>query len=191
MKKTAVIFSLPVLLFLGLCLLLVGYVVYQKDQLHRRDADTLVAVATKLGYSADNQINFYTSRATFGAYDLIAVVFYSPDSLEQFSDKVNSLGFIQKYRFYGDQANILFLEFKVNYGPPKKIVTLNNHYLQADFGAGYPAPIVTNWVLKDAQGRIFDVYYAQPPSAQDVWLYDGKPLSGNIIVVVLDRQSVK
>lgn len=190
MKKPAVALSLLVLTPLVVCLLAVGYFLVRREYLYRRDVDILTATVAQLGYSADNQINFYASRATFGAYDLIAVVFYSPDSLEQFSDKVNGLGFAQMYYFANESLGY-FLEFKVNHGPPKKIVTLNGRYTYEDFGVGVPTPKVTEWTLKDSERRVFSVFYGQPPSAQEVWLYDGKPLSGNIIVVVLDRQSGK
>lgn len=51
------------------------------------------------------------------------------------------------------------------------------------------APIVTIWHLSEDRNRDIVLSYAEPPGPNDVWLYGNQPLSGNIIMLTLNRRS--
>jgi len=188
------------LLVLGTCAIVVlpgAYVAYRNNAVYQTDLDTLTSTATKLGYTPDRKLNFYeTSGLT---YDILVLVFYTPDSLDQFSSKVQSLGFIQLY-FIGEDVNQQsqsFLENSVNWGitqdSPDKHVTLNNHYKSKEFSIGpsFPGqhpPLVSEWTFSNpiAQREMY-IKYGRPPSPTDIWFYGSKPLGGNIVVVTLRR----
>jgi len=177
-----------VLFLLAICVLPIGYFVYDREQRYTKDVDNLKAIAIKLGYSQDKQLRLYRTTAFNYDYNLIYLVFYSQDSLEQFSNRVSGLGFIQKY-YYDNYTSIAdhFLFFDVNGQSSEKVVTLNGRYRREDFGSGTSSPLVTTWMLVNSEKRQVDIYYARPPTPQEAWFYDGKKLSGNIVSVTLHR----
>ena len=189
MKNTLLILLVVVLFLLAICVLPIGYFVYDREQRYTKDVDALKAIAVKLGYSQDKQLRLYGTTAPYNFdYNLIYLVFYSQDSLEQFSNRVRGLGYIQKY-YYDNYTNIAdhFLFFHVNGQSSEKVVTLNGRYKPEDFTRGASLPLVTTWMLVNSEKRQVDVYYARAPTPQDAWLFDGKKLSGNIVVVELHR----
>lgn len=195
MRKNYII-TLSLVLAVGIfCVLPIGAFLLDGWLRYQRDVDTLTSTAAKLGYNSNNHLNLFESHGSLflGAYyNVIDLSFYSQDSPEQFTDKVKKLGFAQEYYFpQRQELSASFLAVSVNRPSSSKIVSLNNHYTIEDFNSGYPKPIVTSWELKDSQRRKFIIYYARPPSPQDSWLYDGKKLPGNVVVVELDRESVK
>ena len=187
-------------LVLGLCVVVVlpvAYVSYRNYASYQTDLDTLTSTATKLGYTPDRKLNFYEARAL--TYDILVLVFYTPDSLDQFSAKVQSLGFVQSYFFEEtiNRSSESFLEEKVNWGIaqdlPDRHVTLNNYYERKEFSIGpsFPGqrpPLVTEWDLDNPiVKRNINIHYGRPPKPTDVWLYGVKPLPGNVVVVSLRR----
>lgn len=189
MKNTFLTMLIAVLFLLAICVLSIGYFVYDREQRYAKDVDTLKAIATQLGYSQDKQLRLYGTTAAYNFDDnLIYLVFYSQDSLEQFSNRVNGFGFIQEFYFYNDSSiDDHFLFFYINNQSSERTVTLSGRYRPEDFGSRTSLPLVTKWMLVNSEKRQVDVRYARVPTFQDAWFYDGKKLSGNIVVVTLHR----
>ncbi len=194
-KKIILFIILPILLLCTVCAAPWAYWAYRDNKVYQTDVDRLYDVAEKLGYSEENYIRFYHFQTTGidWSADLITLVFQSVDPFEQFAEKVDRLQFIQLFgpnSSYTTRAG--FLEFVVDYDFPDKLLTLNNSYLHNDF---YPTnrlpPEVTKWMLKDPDGsqRGFEIYFAQKLNENDVWLLEDQQISGNIIVVRINRLS--
>ncbi|MEK7277956.1 MAG: hypothetical protein AAB427_11455, partial [Chloroflexota bacterium] len=122
---------------------------------------------------------------TYGwsSYDIIRLIFYSQESLDQASVAVEALGFNQEYYLRDDSY------FNRSFVPRliRGVVSFNDQRTFEDFGLDRPVPIVTYWILENAEGRQIDIYYAETPTPQDVWLYNGQPLPGNVVVVAYHR----
>lgn len=194
-RRKAFLITLPILLLCAVCAAPWAYIAYRHNQEYQADVDRLYKVARKLGYSDVNHIRFY--RVKTGPIsidwkaDILTLVFYSTDSIKEFSEKVDSLQFDK--RFYDEHnAGIAsgFLEWYVNPQSPEYFLTLNNYYAMGDFdNINRPPPNITDWILRDTQGqqRVFTIYNAQKPKDDDIWLLGGQSIPGNIVVMQLDR----
>ena len=189
-KKTTL---LTVLLLVAMCILVimapVAYIAYQNYQSYQTDLNTLTSIATRLGYTPERKLNFYEARAQ--TYHIMGLAFHVQDSSDQFLVKVQSLGFTLKNFTREDldrNRRELFLEYSVNQGLRDKFVTLNGRYKSEEFGVEFPPPLVSNWNLYSSEmQRTIEIEYGRPPNSADIWLYDGKPLGGNVVVVTLHR----
>ncbi len=172
------------------CVLSMASVYYQKQQAYRQDVDDLLTIAAALDYTPDHYIRSYR-EAGGNTADILRVVYYSDESWEQFVSRVQALGFTQRlYAHNNGGTNSLFLEMHVNRHLTESFVTLNDHYMRKDFFfLNLPAPIITEWYLRDAQSRNIDIYYAQTPGPTDVWKYNGEVMPGNIVLVTFDRRA--
>lgn len=184
--------SIVAFLLLGVCVLAsspIAYLVIRSYWNYQTDLNTLNSIATQLGYTPDRRLNFYEAESM--EYDYLGLVFYTQDSLDQFSAKVQPLGFTLNYFTREDldrSRRDLFLEYSVNYGLRDKFVTLNGRYKSEEFGLKLSPPFVSTWNLYSSEmRRTIQIEYGRPPNATDVWLYDGKPLAGNVVVVTLHR----
>ncbi len=184
-KKNARFLSAFLLALLVLCIACVAplaYIVAQRRQAYRVDIEATKSIAVQLGYTSQNHIDLYRTYG-WSSYDIVRLIFYSEASLENFSTNVKSLGFAQEhYRYDTSATNRDFVPILL-----RGVVSFNNQRTFEDFGVDRPAPIVTKWELKNSEGRQIDIYYAETPTPQDVWLYDGQPLSGNVVVVAYHR----
>lgn len=192
-RRKAIVIILPILLLCAVCAAPWAYWAYQDSQEYQADVDRLYEIAGQLGYSERNYIRFYQEKS-FGidfSQDSITLVFYSTNSFEQFLYKVEQLGLIQNNYNYNRQSIAAdFLEEVVNHDASEKLVSINNHYLSVDFDSAIrPPPIVTRWGLQDTGGRktLVIIHYVQTPRDEDVWMVDSQPISGNIVVVELNR----
>ena len=170
-----------------LVLLPVTYLVVQSYWSYQTDLSILTSIAAQLGHTPDRQLNLYESSAQ--TYHILRVAFYTSDSLDQFSARVQSLGFRLEY-FMSEEVNkrsTTSLLGIVNYGLESRFLTLNGRYKSEDFGFGVPQPLESKWKLYSPT-RAIEIQYGRPPSPADMWLYDGKPLAGNIVVVTLHRR---
>jgi hypothetical protein len=171
-----------------------AYWAYQDNQAYQVDVDRLYEVAGQLGYSEETHIQFYRIKTNGVDYsaDLITLVFYSTASLDEFSNGVNKLEFVEKYYFENyEPMRAGFLSGPVNYKSPEKLVTLSGAYKKQDFDlTNRPPPIITQWDLIDTQGQRkgFTINYAQKSKDDDVWLFGDQPVPGNIVVVRLKRR---
>lgn len=188
-KKTILILSLLVLGICAVVALPMAYVSYRSYARYQTDLDTLTSIATRLGYAPERKLNFYEARAQ--TYHILRLAFYVQDSFDQFFVKVQSLGFTLNYFTREDldrNRRELFLEDSVNYGLRDKFVTLNGRYKSEEFGVLASPPLVSNWDLYSSEiQRTIEIKYGRPPNSTDVWLYDSKPLGGNVVVVTLHR----
>jgi len=182
-----------VLLLVVICVLLIttpiAYVTYQNYQSYQRDLNTLISISAQLGYLPEHQLNLYEDWAM--TYHILAVVFYSPISLDQFSTKITSSGLKQEFFFPKETSGFKysFIDLVVNRGLSGKVITINGYHQEIDIEAKNLAPIIATWGLFDpATKKSIDIYYARPTGAQDKWLLDGKPLEGNIIVIKINRR---
>jgi hypothetical protein len=193
-KKLALILS-PILLLCLLCATPWAYIAYRDNQEYEADVDRLYAIAEKLGHTDETHIRFFREKNIGVDYagDNITLVFYSTYSFEEFLQEVDQLNFLQRsYSYNRRSIASSFISSFISQNADEKIVTLNGYYLEADFDPlKRPPPIVTNWVLKDTEGRgsRLNIYYAQTPREEDTWLIAGKPISGNVVVIKLDRLS--
>jgi len=172
---------------IAICVLSGAAVYAQKQQAYRQDVDSLLTIATALGYTPDYYIRSYRD---FGGNtpDLLRLVYYSDESWEQFGSRIQALGFTQQS--YSQSTNPDFLDMKVNRQLTESFVTLNDRYMSEDFVfLNFPAPVVTKWYLWDAQNRGIEIYYAQTPGSTDVWKYNGQVVPGNIVLVSFDRRA--
>ena len=100
----------------------------EKLRVYESDLNYLVTVATRLGYTSANYI--YSYRTYASTYDIAAVVFYSEDTLEQFTEKVSQLGFAQDY-YYPEEADdrgyFLFFDEDILYYMQKAIYLIKHH----------------------------------------------------------------
>jgi len=181
--------SIVSILFLGACLVIllpVAYLVVRSYWNYQSDLNTLTSIATQLGYTPDRRLNFYEAKSM--EYDFLGLVFYTQDPLDQFSAKVQSLGFRLEY-FMSEEVNkrsTTSLFGIVNYGLESRYVTLNGLYKTQDFGFGVPQPLESTWKLYSLT-RAIEIHYGRVPSSSDVFTYDGKSLGGNVVVVMLHR----
>ena len=175
---------------IAFCFLSGAAVYAQKQQAYRQDVDDLLTIAAAVGYMPEQYIGSYRA---FGGNtpDLLRIVYYTDESWEQFTSRVQALGFAQQFYFHDSPSdNPEFLEWIVNRYLPGKTITLNDHYTSEDFiSRNWPEPIVTVWKLRDAQGRDIEIYYAQTPGPADVWKRNGEVIPGNIVLVSLDREA--
>mgnify|MGYP001591592272 FL=1 len=182
-----------VLLLVVMCVLLIttpiAYVTYQNYQSYQRDLNILMSISAQLGYLPDRQLNLYEDSAM--TYHILAVVFYSPTSLDQFSANIASSGLKQEFFFPKDTSGskYSFIELVVNRGLFGQVITINGYHKKVDIEAKDVAPIIARWGLFDpATKKTIDIYFARPAGAQDKWFRDGKPLEGNIVVIKINRR---
>jgi hypothetical protein len=187
-KKLALILS-SILLLCFLCALPFGYNAYIERKRYQIDENTVIVVATRLGYSANNHIRLYRQLSTIlVTSDVIGLAFFTEESFQPFTSKVEALGFTTLSYTNNSGKDEAFLQTTVNFDEPEKKLTLSNYYSVHDFRSGQPAPIVTEWVLQDAQRRNVTIYYAQTPTTEDVWRYGDQPITSKIVVVEFNRQ---
>ncbi|MBI5051944.1 MAG: hypothetical protein HZC38_04810 [Chloroflexi bacterium] len=181
--------SIVAILLLGACLVIllpIAYLVIRNYWNYQTDLNTLTSIAAKLGHTPDRQLNLYESSAQ--TYHILRVAFYTSDSLDQFSARVQSLGFRLEY-FMSEEVNkrsTTSVLQKANYGLQDKFVTLNGRYKTEDFYGDVPSPLESTWKLYSPT-RAIEIHYGRVPSSTDAFIYDGKPLGGNVVVVTLHR----
>ena len=181
------------LLILGACILVtlpVAYIAYQNYQSYQTDLNTLTSIATRLGYTPERQLNLY--EVSSQTYHNLKLVFYTTDSLDQFSAKISSSRLNQEMFFQNVASSSIgtyFLEQNVNERLSNGIITLNGYYKHTDIEAKNLTPIISNWILLDPETKkTVTIYYACPTGAPDKWLRDGKLLEGNIVVISINRR---
>jgi hypothetical protein len=93
-KKLALSLSLILLLCI-LCAAPWAYIAYRDNQEYQANVERLYAIAKKLGYTEENHINFYQVNVSGIDYseNSVTLIFYSTESIEQFSQKVDALQF--------------------------------------------------------------------------------------------------
>jgi len=189
-KKTTL---LTVLLLVTLCVLVmiapVAYVAYQNYQGYQSDLNILMSISAQLGYLPEHQLNLYEDWGM--TYHILAVVFYSPASIDQFSTKVASSGFKQDFFSPKETSGYKysFIDLVVNRGLSSKVITINGYHQKIDIEAKNLAPTLTNWILFDPMTKkTITIYYARPADSQAQWFRDGSPLEGNVVVVKINRR---
>ncbi len=184
--------SIVAILLLGACLFIllpIAYLVIRSYWNYQTDLNTLNSIATQLGYTPDRRLNFYEAESM--EYDYLGLVFYTQDSVDQFSVKVQFPGFTLEH-FYPENRNQTGMNASflgtINYGLKGRYVTLNGRYKSEDFVFGTSPPLVSKWKLYSSTvQRTIEVHYGRVPSSTDAFIYDGKPLRGNVVVVMLHR----
>jgi hypothetical protein len=189
-KKLALILS-PIILLCLLCAAPWAYIAYRDNQEYQANVERLYAIAEKLGYTEENHINFYHIDVSGIDYSekSVTLIFYSTESIEQFSFKVDELHLIESFHYENYQgAASIFLDVFLNNKHSEKIFSLSNAHSRSDFHiVNRPPPILTYWDLNDIEGQNQQlyIYNAQKPKADDVWLLGNETIPGNIVVIKL------
>lgn len=171
-------------IFLAIILVIafISFKVTKDKKLYVQDVQHLYEVAGKLGYTQQNYLNFNRSQA-YGidaAYDTIELLFFTKQSLEEFSAKVDNLqlpplGDEPKTRRHDKRFSFL-------YEPWDKLK--KNLVLRSVSTQKSQDPYVTSWLLWDSPyRRSLNIEYADLNGEESIWEYNDKKFEGAIVVV--------
>ncbi len=180
---------IAIAIFLAPCVLCgvgIGLNYYWRMQSYRNDVAALRTIAEQLGYTLNQHHRIYRSYSVMSS-DVLTLVFWTDLSLDEFSSKVDALGFQQESYFGDDPGRGIRFLMEVNRGARGRKMTINGYETVDGSGLRHPSIKVTQWDLTAPDRRGLEIRFGRSVYSEEQFMIDGKAMPGNVVIVAYWR----